>query len=186
MDLSLEQAAQILGKTRRQLVYMIEQGKLAAKKSGGRWVIERAALAADENAAQRTAQQQARFKAVVEEALIPGQPRRYSLRDLKAVQIAAPVYHLLAGSGSGLEKAAAHMRLCLDQLALGCHRYDRGEKTAAYRSARDAASLAAVELMLCATAGNSPIPLESILEKIEQELMPALAGLLRRSERGRS
>ena len=35
------------------------------------------------------------------------------------------------------------MRACLDQLAVGCHRYDRQEKTLAYRAARDAASLAA-------------------------------------------
>ena len=33
MQLSIQQTASILGKTRRQLLYMIEQGKLPAKKS---------------------------------------------------------------------------------------------------------------------------------------------------------
>ncbi|MCC2868226.1 MAG: helix-turn-helix domain-containing protein, partial [Candidatus Accumulibacter phosphatis] len=48
MHLTLEQAAALLGKTRRQVVYMIEQGRLPAQKVGGRWVIERAALTTDE------------------------------------------------------------------------------------------------------------------------------------------
>ena len=39
MQLSIQQTASILGKTRRQLLYMIEQGKLPAKKVGGRWVV---------------------------------------------------------------------------------------------------------------------------------------------------
>lgn len=70
-------------------------------------------------------------------------------------------------------------RACLDQLAVGCHRYDRQEKTLAYRAARDAASLAAMELLLHSDAN----PQDGLLDAIEQELMPAVAGLLRRSER---
>ena len=47
MELSLQQAVKILGKTCRQVLYMIEQGRLPAKKIGGRWVIERTALQVD-------------------------------------------------------------------------------------------------------------------------------------------
>ena len=179
MQLSLQEAVQILGKTRRQVLYMIEQGRLPARKVGGRWVIERAALQVDETVQQRSSQKQARFRAVIEEALTPGQERRYTLRDLKAVQVTTPIYRELAARGNGWEKAAAHMRACLDQLAVGCHRYDRQEKTIAYRAARDAASLAAMELLLH-PAANPP---DALLDAIEQELMPAFAGLLRRSER---
>jgi excisionase family DNA binding protein len=179
MQLSLQEAVQILGKTRRQVLYMIEQGRLPARKIGGRWVVERADLQVDEAVQQRSSQKQARLKAVIEDALTPGQERRYTLRDLKAVQVATPIYRDLAARGNGWEKAAAHMRTCLDQLAVGCHRYDRQEKTVAYRAARDAASLAAMELLLH-TAANSP---DALLDAIEQELMPAFAGLLRRSER---
>lgn len=90
-----------------------------------------------------------------------------------------PIYRELAARGAGWEKATSHMRECLDQLALGCHRYDRQEKTAAYRAARDAASLASMELLL----HNAANPEDPMLDAIEQELMPAFAGLLRRSER---
>jgi excisionase family DNA binding protein len=179
MQLSLQEVAQILGKTRRQVLYLIEQGRLPARKIGGRWAIERADLQIDEDIQQRASQKQAQFKAAIEEALTPGQNRRYTLRDLKAVQVAMPIYRELAGRGDGWHKAAEHLRHCLDQLALGCHRYDRQEKTAAYRAARDAASLAAMELLL----HHSEDPEDPLLAAIEQELMPAFAGLLRRSER---
>lgn len=147
MAISITEAATILGKTRRQVAYLIEQGLLPAKKAGGRWVIERADLNTDTPQQQRASQKQAQFQAVIEEAVIPTN-QRYTLRDLKAVQLAAPIYHQLIERGAGWDKAAAHMRECLDQLAVGCHRYDQQEKTAAYRAGRDAASLAAIELLL--------------------------------------
>ena len=71
MQLTLEQAADLLGKTRRQVVYMIEQGRLPAKKVGGRWTIERADLAVDDATRQRSNQRDVRFRAAVEEALTP-------------------------------------------------------------------------------------------------------------------
>lgn len=181
MSLSIKEAAEILGKTRRQVAYMIEQGELPAKKSGGRWVIERADLNVDEQRQQRESRKQAQFKAVIEEAVIPGK-QRYTLRDLKAVQLAMPIYRQLVERGAGGEKAALHIRECLEQLAVGCHRYDRQEKILAYRAARDAASLAAIELLL----GQSADASEPLLDAIEQELMPAMVGLLRRSERSRA
>jgi excisionase family DNA binding protein len=179
MQLSLQEAMQILGKTRRQVLYMIEQGRLPARKVGSHWVIERADMQVDEAVQQRTTQKQARFKAVIEDALTPGQERRYTVRDLKAVQVATPIYREMAARGAGWSKATAHMRACLDQLAVGCHRYDRQEKTLAYRAARDAASLAAMELLLHTDARTE----DGLLDAIEQDLMPAVAGLLRRSER---
>jgi len=179
MQLSLQQAADLLGKTRRQVLYMIEQGRLPAQKVGGRWVIERAGLTADEAIQQRASLRETHFKAAIEDALTPAEKnRRYALGDLKAVQLATPIYRELVARGVEWGQATAHLRTCLDQLAVGCHRYDRREKTVAYRAARDAASLAAMELWLRAANGDEPL-----LDAIEQNLMAALAGLLRRSER---
>ena len=93
MHVSLHEAAALLGKTRRQVVYMIEQGQLPAAKVGGRWVIERSLLSADTAVQQRASQQEARLRAAVEEALTPGgKSRRHTFADLKAVQPAAPIY----------------------------------------------------------------------------------------------
>ena len=65
---------------------------------------------------------------------------------------------------------------CLEQLAIGYHRYGWSEKRDAYRNARDAASRAAMALLL----GGHPAAGE-LLDDIEQELMPAIAGVLRRA-----
>ena len=180
MSLSIKEAAELLGKTRRQVAYMIDQGELPAKKSGGRWVIERDDLNVDESRQQHVRQKRAKFKAVIEETVIPGK-QPYTVRDLKAVQLAMPIYRQLIERGADGEKAALHMRECLDQLGIGCYRYDRQEKTLAYRAARDAASRAVIELLLSQGADTS----EPLLDTIERELMPAMAGLLRRSERAR-
>ena len=40
MQLTLDQAATRLGKTARQIRYLIQSERLSAKKVGGRWVIE--------------------------------------------------------------------------------------------------------------------------------------------------
>jgi excisionase family DNA binding protein len=182
MQLSLPQAAEILGKSRRQVKYLIEQGLLPATKVGGRWVLERDDLQMDEIAQQRASLKQAQLQASIEEALKPsGKKRFYTLRDIKAVQLATPLYRELLTRGDGWQKAAQHMRECLDQLAVGCHRYDRREKAAAYSAARDAASLAAIEIVL-AHENNDDRTEQTLLDTIEQELMPAFAGLLRRNE----
>ena len=44
MDLSLAEASEKLGKTQRQLRYLIQKGELAAKKENGRWLIPEVAL----------------------------------------------------------------------------------------------------------------------------------------------
>ncbi len=40
MKLSLAETATVLGKSQRQVRYMIQNGKLEAAKRGGRWQIE--------------------------------------------------------------------------------------------------------------------------------------------------
>jgi len=143
-------------------------------------VIERSLLSADTAVQQRASQQEARLRAAVEEALTPGgKSRRYTFADLKAVQLATPIYRELRARGEPCEVAATQMRACLNHLAIGCHRYDRREKTAAYRAARNAASLAAMELWLLSSEPNDPLR-----NTIENELLGTLGGLLRRNERG--
>jgi len=68
----------------------------------------------------------------------------------------------------------------LEELTRGCHRFEPGEKADAYRQARDAASLAIVELLLCENAEA-----DQLVIQLEQELMAALAGLLRRLDQRR-
>ena len=68
----------------------------------------------------------------------------------------------------------------LEELARDCRRFDHAEKADAYRQARDAASAAVVELLLCTRPET-----DAVAVQIEQDLMAALAGLLRRLDHRR-
>ncbi len=184
MELSLQQAAERLGKTQRQIDYMIKTGRLTAKKNGGRWRIDSGDLPLSEGQQQSFERKQHQFRAVVEETLdiepntTPA--KRYSVRDLKAFQITLPL-HRRAASELGAEHAATQsLKRVLEQLTYGCHRFERSDKAEAYRAARDEASLAVCELVLTESATA-----DELIHAIEQDLMAAMAGLLRHVDRRR-
>lgn len=179
MQLTIEQAAVKLGKSPRQIRYLIRQGELPASKQGNMWFIDGAALALAPEQQELESRKVENLRAAVEDALAPGRParRRYSLRDLKAFQLALPIYRE-ATSALGPEHAAcAALRRGFEQLARGCHRFQHADKAAAYREARDAFSQAACELALA----DLPAA-QALLDPLEQELMAAVVGLLRRTE----
>lgn len=180
MNLTIDEAAVQLGKSVRQVRYLIEQGKLPASKAGGRWRIDSRAL--PRGKAQQSAKERKTrgLQSAVEAALdLPEEPqRRYSVTDLKAFQLALPLYQESCRELGAEHPAALELRRVLLLLTQGCHRFNRTEKADAYREARDAASSAVCELVL---AGDGTV--REIREAIEQELMATLAGLLRRLDR---
>jgi hypothetical protein len=178
MKLSLSQAAERLGKTQRQIRYLIKQGKLDARKDGGRWVVDSDRLpVSDEQRAARQ-RQETRLRDAVDAALDTHRQGRYSLRDLKAVTVGAPIYRSCLQRTGPDSIASRELRASLDHLAVGYHRYALSEKRDSYRAARDAAARAAMDLALSELDGAL-----ELADLIEQELMPAIAGILRRTER---
>ncbi len=180
MILSLDEAASRLGKTARQVRYLIQKGELTASKSGGRWQIDSTDLQL--TGGQKTAKDRkaGALRRRVDEALdVPQKlPRRYSVTDLKAFQLALPLYQESSDELGDDHSATVELRRVLHLLTQGCHRYEHSQKADAYRAARDAASAAVCELVL---AGEDAA--QEIRQHIEQDLMAALAGLLRRLER---
>lgn len=81
---------------------------------------------------------------------------RYSLRDMKAFAVARPLCLEAARALGADHPATARLRACVDQLALGCHRFRRQEKAQCYALARDQASLAVGALAMCADACAQP------------------------------
>jgi hypothetical protein len=177
MKLSPAQAATRLGKSRRQIMYMIKQERLQAEKIGGRWFVDETNLSLNKSQQRVHDRKQHQLRAAVEEALEldDDSKRRYSLRDLKAFQIALPIYRRLVEKLGEDHSAAGHLRHALEQLSLGCHRFDHKDKISAYRAARDAASFAICELMLTEHQESDPL-----IDAIEQNFMTTLSGLLRR------
>lgn len=167
MKLTLQQAADELGKSLRQIRYLIKLGKLPATKIGGRWYVDSDGLPRTPGQVAAHERKQARLLAVVEDTLglpPPEQRRRYSLKDLRAFQIAALLYREAAAALDANHPACRALRDTLEALARGCHRYADADKAAAYREARDAASKAACELALADTTGAG-----ELLERLEQE-----------------
>jgi hypothetical protein len=182
MQLTIEQAAARLGKSSRQIRYLIKTGRLSAKKFSGVWVIEAEDLPLSAGQVAALERRERQLRSAVEEALDVQRKSerapRYSVRDLKAFQLALPLFRSSTERFGAEHPAAAALRAVLEHLARGCHRYERSDKADAYRQARDAASLAVCELVL---AGRSEA--DDLVTGIEQDLMSALAGLLRRVDR---
>lgn len=180
MDLSLDEAAVRCGMTVRQVRYLVQQGRLKARKDGSRWLVREEDLPASPQRTDAATRQHEALQAAAARAIgpEPERRRRYSVRDLRAFQAAMRGWSATRDALGADHAATRTLRGVLDQLAVGCHRYEVREKTAAYRQARDLASLATVELLL---AERPPL-----VDLVEQELLGHLAALLARGDRRES
>ena len=71
MEQTIEQAATALGKSVRQVRYLIKTGKLRARKIGASWVVESADLPRSPEQLEVAAQKVQRLREVVDDALDP-------------------------------------------------------------------------------------------------------------------
>ena len=185
MNLTIEEAATRLGKSARQVRYLIKNERLKARKRAGRWFIDSADLTLSTDQRQAVERKERQLRAAVEDGLgLNTESRsrpRYSVRDLKAFQIGMPVLQDAAATLGKEHPATKALKHLINHLSRGCHRFQAADKSACYQEARDSASLAVSELLL---EGGEVA--EQMVTTIEQELMAALAGLLRRLERKRS
>ena len=156
MQLTLEEAATRLGKSLRQVRYMVQKKQLPARKLAGRWFIESDELPLSDGQKRAADRKRRALKAAVEETLglseEPERQRRYSIRDLKAFQVALPLQRRTAQALGEDHPASRSLRSTLARLSQGCHRFNDAEKAESYRQARDQASLALCELALAQSA----------------------------------
>lgn len=183
MRLTLEEAATRWGKSVRQVRYMIQKGQLPAKKVAGHWFVSADDLPQSPRQAQAARRKREQLRDAVEEVLSldpRAGPPRFSLRDIRAFQIGLPVYRRALQLLSPDHPALSALRQSLEHLSRGCHRFDKDDKEAAYRLARDEASRAVCALLIDPGAAQEG---EALATKIEQDMMAALVGLLRRLDR---
>lgn len=181
MELTLKQVAAQLGKSVRQVRYMIQSGTLPARKSPSGWLVDSAALPASPRQGEAAARKQRALRAAVEDVLsAPDTPgtRRYSLRNLRAVQVALPIRSACEAALGASHAATQSLYQTIEHIIRGCHRFARGDKAEAYRLARDEASRSTCSLLI-----DGSEPALRLLDQVEQELLPAISGLLRRQER---
>ena len=186
MDLSLKQAAALCGKSERQIRYLIQQGRITAQKKNGRWVIPKENLPSSPGQAKATEARQERLQQVVEDALglkegAGPRKRRYSVTDLRAFSGGLALHRDLSAALGTEHELLDTLRLVLVLLAQGCHSYHARDKTVAFATARERACELLTGLLLLDDAA----PARKLADRVEQELIASLAGLIRRSERGR-
>jgi hypothetical protein len=191
VDISIREAAVLLGRSQRTLRAQLARGEIAGRKQGSRWVIARHDLPLTEAQREALALRAGEIRETVERALPSrvaakrGQRRR-SLADLDTFRLGREVLlGLHGGSADGGERRRAaedSLETGLLALAEGVHAFDPGEKIAALRRARSGFSRAAALLLL--EAGEPPREPElGSVVRLENEVLPSLAGLLRWSEK---
>ena len=184
MDLSLSEAARLLGKSERQVRYLVRGGTIPARKEKGRWVIRREDLPLSEGQERAERQKTERAARLAEEILRPeGREGKKggSVFDLHAFRDGTSLYHELLATLGAEHAAVGLLREALMLLACGYHEFEGEAKAELYAEARQHASRAVATLFL--EDGEAH---EEIAGRVESLLLPALGGLIHQAEkRGR-
>ncbi len=176
MNLSLKEASTVAGLSIRQLRYQIQSGKIKANKINGKWCIPKEQLPLSPGREQAQQQKLERVADIAHQVLRTKKSKRYSLLDLRAYTLSASLYQEI-GSDSVHQKAKALLLEAMLELACACHAYNQVRKSHGFALARDHLCQALVYLHL-----ESPTT-QNWMAKIEQEIIPAIGGLLRHVER---
>ncbi len=183
MDLSLSEAARLLGKSDRQVRYLIRAGTLPARKKNGRWIVRRDDLPLSDKQERAVEHKKERAARLAEEILRPegGNARkRYSIRDLRAYREGAAIYRELTAAAGADHAATELMREALMLLACGYHEFQAANKAELYARARHEASRAAMALLL-----DDEEKHRDQVERLESAFLPALGGLIHHSDKRR-
>ncbi len=188
MRLSLAETATVLGKSQRQLRYLIKEGRLKARKVGGRWMIDSDDLPLEDSQRQDLASRIAVAKKAFEKGLEPAakaagqdRPRQYSVTDLTAFQAGAALHREVAAKLGGEDPVCRQLAAALALVARGCHSFHPADKARRFTDARDLLADTTADLLL--HIGDGEDQRRSFAERIEQELIPKIAGLIARQEK---
>src|SRR5580700_2189180 len=152
VKLTLAEAAQLLGKSPRQIRYLQKSGELKGIKVEGRWMFDAAALPVAPGRQEAKQRKAAELGRAVEEALGPHlkPPGRkgYSVADLGAFRTGVAQGQAATTRLGPDHAAAAALRASIVALAQGCHRFHQRDKTMAFQLAREHAAEAVAHLYL--------------------------------------
>ncbi len=190
MELTITEAAHLLGRNTRQIRYMIKSGKLKAQKRAGKWSIDRDELPLSDEQASATTRKLEQAKVIVEEAL--GAPlavaeeeamarrRRYAIAQQPAFRLALPAYREALTLLGGDHAAAVALRQALFLITEGWHEFQARHKIPILRQARQHLCQALTELLLIDDGNPETV---ALAETIELRILPSLGGMLRHAEK---
>lgn len=181
MNLSLSEAAHLLGKSDRQIRYWIKKGSLPAKKSAGRWFIRREDLPLSEGQKRAATRKVERAADLAEEILRTGSksPKKtFSVREIRAYREGAPIFHQVVEATSPAHPSVDLLKEAFMQLACGYHEFEGESKARHYAVARQHASRAAMVLLL-----EDEEKFGKLAQLLESILLPAIGGLIHQAEK---
>ncbi|MEM7253287.1 MAG: helix-turn-helix domain-containing protein [Pseudomonadota bacterium] len=185
MKLSLTETSDVLGKSERQIRYMIRAEQLPATKVGGRWEIDSADLPLTDAQRAKLAERAHTVTSAMTDALesvakatTGGKARPFSVTDFQAFQIGRSVYHDVVDALGPDSLSAQHLYAALAGLTRGCHAYRPADKAAHFSRAREATADSVTALLV-----NDHAQATSLATRIEQEVIPKLSALLAAQER---
>ena len=189
MELSIREAATLMGRSPRTVRAQVARGDLPGVKRNGRWRIERRHLPLTE--AQRAAlQAKADDIRHVVEAALPSRlarstgQRHRSIADLDAFRRGAELLTEIRGAADdGIDeplrqRVAGRLEEALLALAEGVQQFDREVKVEALRRSRGHLARA-VGLLLLAAGIPPASPAHGWVAALETEVIPAVAGFAR-------
>ena len=184
MELTVQEAARILGKSERQVRYLIRTSKLPASKRDGQWRISRGDLPS--RPGQERAQQLKAERATEVAAVVLGlgehsrSKKTWTIDRLHAVRQGQPLYHKCIDQLGAEHEATRKLRAALMLISCGFFEYDAKRKVARYSAARDCLSRAVMVLLLDSKTWDE------LLGPLQTDLLPTLGGLIRRAQRPRT
>lgn len=190
MELSVREAAELLGCSTRTLRARLARGEIRGHKRDGAWRIARSDLPLTEAQRDEILSRAEQVRETVEGALPRltlergSSPRRsvLDLEPLRHVRALLATWDALDPVPPCVADARGHLQAAVTELCRGAHAFDPASKVAAFREARDRLSRAVAALIL-----DSGAPLDDErkvwVETLEGRALAALGGLLRWAER---
>lgn len=193
MELTIREAAVLTGRNERTLRSQLVRGEIVGRKCDGRWMIDRSALPLTDS--QRSALE-ARA-AVVRDAVAEALPRsrspegkrpRRSALDFDAFRAGKKILDVLTArvrsdpSSERASRAVQFLDRGLMRMCEGLYAYDLPSKVRALRAARAFISRSIACIFFAASDGPSVVA-PSEIALLETEVLPAIGGLLRWSEK---
>jgi len=194
MDLTIREAAALVGRSPRAIRQWIASGRLEARRSGRAWVVRVEHLPLTDAQRARVTARAETARSIVDgcmpsRAATTHARRRRSVLDLDAFRAARGAVEALAKEASAvhaardLRRAVALASRAVLFLAQGVHEFDPLRKAARLNAAR-CRFASSVALVHAADSAPTTMVLRA-LESIEQEVMPLIGGLLRWSRQRR-
>ena len=188
MDLSVQEAATLLGISARTVRARLLRGDLPGIKRGRDWKVDRSRLPLTDAQRERLQARAAEIRQSVEEALPPTHPRtpgdrHYSVADLQPFRVGMAVRERLTDPTlplpDSIRTTALHeLAEALVELAECHHQYSLERKMEPLQRARGRIARVAARLLLCPKDAG----IRKLCATLEGELLPMLGGLSRSVE----